>query len=211
LPGDFVALAEKNGMIIPIGEWMLNKACKQYVDWRIHHLIPNDLVFSVNLSPIHIVRKNFVRELLAILEMTGMPPQCLELGLSETAVMTGGLNLDPILDELKNIGINIAIGDFGIGYSSLSRLKTLPVSTLKISKSFIENLSKNADDATIVKSIIALGNNLGIKVTTEGVETQEQLDFLIKYHCSVAQGFYFEKEPLDADEMSYLLMKGFGV
>ncbi|RDI42868.1 sensor domain-containing protein [Aquicella lusitana] len=209
MPDEFIPLAEKSGFIVPIGEWVLKHACAQYVKWLTAGLIPKNLKFAVNLSPKHLANEQFLSSLQNILKETGMPPQNLELELTETAVMTSAINLDPILEQLRSLGVTISIDDFGAGYSSLTRLKDLPISTLKIDKSFIKNLSKNPDDAVIVKSIIALGDSLGLNVIPEGVETEEQLNLLIQYHCSIVQGFYFGQRPLNADEMSTLLKESF--
>jgi diguanylate cyclase (GGDEF)-like protein/PAS domain S-box-containing protein len=204
-PNDFIPLAEKNGFIVQIGEWMLRTACKQYTEWKTKKIISPKLNFTINLSAVQLAKENFLNVLLAILQETKMSPKNLEIELTETAVMTSAMNLDPIFDQLQKIGIKISINDFGMGYSSLCRLKSLPISTLKIDKSFISNLGKNKDDEMIVKSIIALGNSLGLSVITEGVENEEQLNLLIQYHCAMVQGFYFEKQPLSAHEMSRFL------
>ncbi len=208
-PNDFIPIAEKNGFIVLIGEWVLKNACQQYVNWKSQCIIPDNLKLAVNLSPKQLAKEQFTESFLAILKETNMPPQNLELELTETAVMTSAIDLDPILEELQNIGIRISIDDFGAGYSSLSRLKNLPVSSLKIDKSFINDLENDPDDAMIVKSIIALGNSLGLNVIPEGVETENQLKLLMDYHCQIVQGFYFGKEPLKADAMTSLLKKDF--
>ncbi|TAK77060.1 MAG: EAL domain-containing protein, partial [Gammaproteobacteria bacterium] len=207
MPQDFIPLAEKNGFIVPLGEWVLRNACKQYVVWQSQGLVADDLKFAVNLSPKQLAKEQFMDTLVKILKETGMPPEHLELELTETAVMTSAIDLDSILEQLQMMGIKISIDDFGAGYSSLSRLKNLPVSTLKIDKSFISDLDKDPDDAMIVKSIIALGSNLGLNVIPEGVETEEQLNLLIQYQCPMVQGFYFGKQPLSDKEMADLLQK----
>lgn len=203
MPNDFIPLAEKNGFIIPIGEWVLKTACSQYMLWKSQR-ISDDIKLAINLSPAQVAKSDFIDSLKKILNETKMPPQNLELELTETAVMTNIIDLDPVFEELQKLNIKISIDDFGAGYSSLSRLRNLPVSTLKIDKSFIDDLN-NPDDAIIVKSIIALGENLGLQVITEGVEQEEQLQQLLKYNCSIVQGFYFGKRPLTSDEMTRLL------
>jgi len=208
-PNEFIPIAEKSGLIVPIGEWVLKYACMQYVNWLSQGILSKSIKLAVNLSPKQLANDQFVTSFFSILNETGMPPQNLELELTETAVMTSAIDIDPILEELRKIGVSISIDDFGAGYSSLSRLKNLPVSSLKIDKSFIDSLGKNHDGAMIVKSIIALGNSLGLNVIPEGVETEEQLQLLIEYNCQMVQGFYFGKEPLIADDMTQLLQKSF--
>lgn len=203
-PNDFIPIAEKNGSIIQIGEWVLKKACLQYVIWQSNNLITKGLKLSVNISPKQLSER-FINAFISILYETKMSPNNLVLELTETAVMTSTIDIDPIFESLQNIGISISIDDFGMGYSSLSRLKNLPISSLKIDKSFIDVLDKDPDDAVIVKSIIALGNSLGLNVIPEGVETDEQLQILIQYQCKTVQGFYFGKEPLRTEDMTQLL------
>ncbi len=203
-PNDFIPIAEKNGIIVQIGEWVLKKACSQYVIWQSNGLIADDLKLSVNVSPKQLSER-FINSFVSILNDTKMSPHNLVLELTETAVMTSTIDIDPIFKKLQDIGISISIDDFGMGYSSLSRLKNLPITSLKIDKSFIDVLDKDPDDAVIVKSIIALGNSLGLNVIPEGVETDKQLQLLIKYQCKTVQGFYFGKEPLRSYDMTQLL------
>ena len=206
-PNDFIPIAEKNGFIVQIGEWVLKNACKQYMTWQSQHIIPDNLKLAINLSPKQLVNEKFIDSLLDILNETGMAPHNLELELTEMAVMTSLFDLDPVLEQLRHIGIRISIDDFGAGYSSLSRLKNLPVSSLKIDKSFIDELDKNTENSLIVKSIIALGNSLGLNVIPEGVETENQIQLLMQYNCQTVQGFYFGKEPLAGEEMTQFLKK----
>ncbi|OAI49136.1 hypothetical protein AYO45_03265 [Gammaproteobacteria bacterium SCGC AG-212-F23] len=206
-PNDFIPIAEKSGIIVQIGEWVLKNACFQYVIWQSNGLITNDLKLSVNLSPKQLSEHRFINSFTSILNDTKMSPKNLVLELTETAVMTSTIDIDPIFEKLQNIGISISIDDFGIGYSSFSRLKNLPISSLKIDKSFIDVLDKDPDDAMIVKSIIALGNSLGLNVISEGVETDKQLQLLIQYHCQTMQGFYFGEGPLKSSDMTQLLQK----
>lgn len=205
LPGEFISIAEKNGLITPIGEWVLKQACWQYMNWRVAGIINNNLKLAINISPIQFTKAEFVDFLTHILDETEMPPQNLELEITEIAVMSNVVNLDEILAQLRKIGVNISIDNFGIGYSSLMRIKNLPVSTLKIDRNLIKNMATNPDDAMIVKSIIALGKSLDLNVIPEGVETKEQLDLLMSYQCQLVQGFYFYKQPMEVDEMQKLL------
>lgn len=204
-PDDFITIAERNGFIVSIDEWVIKSTCKQYVEWLSQGRISTSIKIAINLSPIYISKTTFIEVLLDILKDTGMPAKNLELEVTESALMTNLINLDPIFEQLQSLGIKLSIDNFGIGYSSLKRLKNLPVNTLKIDKSFINNLEKE-QDTTIVKSIIALGDSMGLDVITEGVESREQLDLLLRYKCPMAQGYYFEK-PLNSKQMSNLMKK----
>ncbi len=203
-PGEFIHIAEKNGYIIEIGEWVLRNACQQFMHWKTAGLVSDDIKLAVNISPKQLIKDSFVKTFLAILEETGMRGANIEFELTESAVMSSSIEVDSIFEQLQNIGVRISIDDFGVGYSSLSRLKSLPVSSLKIDKSFIDAMEKGSDDAKIVKSIIALGNNLGLNVIPEGVETEQQVQLLKEYHCQMVQGYFFGK-PLKIDEMTNLL------
>ncbi len=173
--------------------------------WQANGLVNQWVKLAVNVSPLQLSHSKFVESFVSIINELNMPPKNLELELTESAVMLSPVELDSIFKQLQDIGVSIAIDDFGTGYSSLSRIKELPVSSLKIDKSFIHYIDENQNDATIVKSIIALGKNLGLKIISEGVETEKQLQLLAKYHCQIVQGFYFGKEPLDAKGMNNLL------
>jgi EAL domain-containing protein (putative c-di-GMP-specific phosphodiesterase class I) len=186
-PRRFIALAEETGLIVPIGKWVLRTACAQNKAWQDQGLAP--IVVSVNVSPRQFRQENIVQTVAAVLEETGLEPRFLELELTESMVMHDAPQLVAMLDELKNLGVQIAVDDFGTGYSSLSYLKRFPVDRLKIDRSFVEHIASDADDATIVRTIIALGHNLGLKVVAEGVESDEQLRFLRSNHCDEAQGF----------------------
>jgi EAL domain-containing protein (putative c-di-GMP-specific phosphodiesterase class I) len=203
MPNNFISLAEKNGIIIHIGEWVLKNACKQYMAWQASGLVNKSIKLAINVSPLQLTDR-FMESFIAILNETKMLPQNLELELTESAVMLSPVELDSIFKQLQEIGVSVAIDDFGTGYSSLSRIKELPISSLKIDKSFIDSIDKNKNDAKIVKSIISLGKNLGLKIISEGVETEKQLQLLARYNCKIVQGFYFET-PLAADEISHLL------
>ncbi|WED43289.1 EAL domain-containing protein [Legionella cardiaca] len=209
MPAEFIPITEKNGLILQLGEWVLRSACKQYMSWQDQGIIARNINLAINLSPKQLEDKNFLNSMKNILQETNMSAKNLELELTETAVMTSAVDLDDSLKQLKSMGIKLSIDDFGTGYSSLTRLKDLPVNSLKIDKSFIRDLATDSDHATIVKSIIGLGNSLGLNVITEGVETEEQLNLLFQYQCTMAQGFYFEKQPLTVDEMSRLLQQNF--
>jgi len=204
-PIDFMPVAEKSGLIIPIGKWVLQTACEQFSKWQaINNNLGRDIKLSVNLSPLQLIRGEFVASLKEILDRTKISSDNLELELTETVLMSNLGNAEEVLWQLQDMGISIAIDDFGTGYSSLSRLKDLPVSTLKIDQSFIKDVDSNPNNAAIVKSILALAKQLGLVVISEGVETEQEVQFLRKNEGIFVQGYYFSK-PLPVEEVEKLL------
>jgi diguanylate cyclase (GGDEF)-like protein/PAS domain S-box-containing protein len=190
-PMRFIGLAEETGLIVPIGKWVLQTACAQNKAWQDAGVPP--IVVSVNVSPRQFRHESLVQTVAEVLRSTGLEPRYLELELTESMVMHDPPRLVAMLDELKELGVKIAVDDFGTGYSSLSYLKRFPVDRLKVDRSFVENMTTEADDATIVRTIIALGHNLGLKVVAEGVETAQQARALRAYQCDEAQGFLFAR------------------
>jgi diguanylate cyclase (GGDEF)-like protein/PAS domain S-box-containing protein len=201
LPERFIALAEETGLITPIGKWVLHTACAQNKAWQDLGLPP--IVVSVNVSARQFRANNFVRSVAETLRETGLDPRYLEIELTES-VMHDAPQLVAMLGELKRIGVQVAIDDFGTGYSSLSSLKRFPVDRLKVDRSFVEHIAIDTDDAAIVRTIIALGRNLGLKVVAEGVETAEQLQFLRDHACDEVQGYYFSR-PIASQSFENLL------
>ena len=186
-PQRFIALAEETGLIVPIGKWVLQTACAQNKAWQDEGLPP--IVVSVNVSARQFRQESLVQTVAEVLRDTGLDARYLELELTESMVMHDAPQLVAMLDQLKDLGVQMSVDDFGTGYSSLSYLKRFPVDRLKIDRSFVEHIASDADDATIVRTIIALGHNLGLKVVAEGVESEEQLRFLRSNLCDEAQGF----------------------
>jgi diguanylate cyclase (GGDEF)-like protein/PAS domain S-box-containing protein len=203
-PGKFIPLAEETGLIVPIGKWVLKAACAQNKAWQDAGLAP--IVVSVNVSARQFRQDNLVRTVAEVLEETGLGARYLELELTESMVMHDAPQLVAMLGELKRLGVQIALDDFGTGYSSLSYLKRFPVDRLKVDRSFVEHLATDADDATIVRAIITLGHNLGLKVVAEGVELPEQVDFLRLNRCDEAQGFIY-CPPIEPTELAARLAK----
>lgn len=201
LPLEFIPLAEETGLIFPIGEWVLRTACKQIKEWQ-NRGLPHIRV-AVNITTKQLRLYNLREVILDILEETGLEPQYLELELTENIIIN---NMDVIktIHELKKIGVQIVLDDFGTGYSSLNYLRELPVDRLKIDQSYVQNIASNRGDDVIIQAIIAMANNLNMQVLAEGVETQNQLDFLRNQQCGEAQGFYFSK-PVSAEECESLL------
>ncbi len=192
-PSEFIPLAEKSGLISMLGDWILEHACLQYVSWLSADKISSDIILSVNVSPYQLVKNEFQKTLHMILEKTNMPVASLELEITETALMTQLEGSESVLNALKDMGISLSIDDFGTGYSSLSRIKHLPITTIKIDKTFTDGITTNTDDPEIVKSILALAHALKLTVIAEGVERFEQMEFLLKHHCPIVQGFYFSR------------------
>jgi EAL domain-containing protein (putative c-di-GMP-specific phosphodiesterase class I) len=201
LPERFIALAEETGLITPIGKWVLHRACAQNKAWQ--DLGLPAVVVSVNVSARQFRSNNFVRSVAESLKETGLQARYLEIELTES-VMHDAPQLVTMLGELKRLGVQIAIDDFGTGYSSLSSLKRFPVDRLKVDRSFVEHIATDPDDAAIVRTVIALGRNLGLKVVAEGVETAEQLQFLREHACDEVQGFYFSR-PVPPEQFENLL------
>jgi EAL domain-containing protein (putative c-di-GMP-specific phosphodiesterase class I) len=204
-PARFIGLAEETGLIVPIGAWVLRTACQQARVLRDAGF--NDLRMAVNLSARQFAQPELVSSIAAVLEETGLPPSALELELTESLFMhdvAQGVNL---LHELKSLGVALSIDDFGTGYSSLSYLRNFPIDVLKIDRSFVNDIATDADDAAIVVSVIALAHNLELRVIAEGVESEEQLEFLRRHGCDEIQGFYFSR-PVDASGMRQMLQEG---
>ncbi|KJZ43572.1 bifunctional diguanylate cyclase/phosphodiesterase [Pseudomonas fluorescens] len=201
-PDLFIPLAEQNGTIIAIGEWVLDQACKQLRDWHDQGFV--DLRMAVNLSTVQLHHAELPRVVNNLLQMYRLPPRSLELEVTETGLMEDISTAAQHLLSLRRSGALIAIDDFGTGYSSLSYLKSLPLDKIKIDKSFVQDLLDDDDDATIVRAIIQLGKSLGMQVIAEGVETPEQEAYIISEGCHEGQGYLYSK-PLPARELSAYL------
>ncbi|MGL5874907.1 MAG: GGDEF/EAL domain-containing response regulator [Xenococcaceae cyanobacterium] len=201
-PHIFIPLAEENGEIIPIGEWVLKTACAQNKAWQQMGL--SSITMSVNLSVRQFQEINLVSTIVKILEQTKLSPEYLELEITETVTMRDTKLAQTILKEINALGISLSMDDFGTGYSSLGYLKQFPFHTLKIDRSLVKDLHPNSPDLAIINAVIALGQGLNLKVVAEGVETQELKDLLKKLGCEYIQGYLFSK-PLPAAEATKLL------
>jgi c-di-GMP phosphodiesterase len=201
-PDLFIPLAEQNGTIIAIGEWVLDQACKQLRDWHDQGFV--DLRMAVNLSTVQLHHAELPRVVNNLMQMYRLPPRSLELEVTETGLMEDISTAAQHLLSLRRSGALIAIDDFGTGYSSLSYLKSLPLDKIKIDKSFVQDLLDDDDDATIVRAIIQLGKSLGMQVIAEGVETAEQEAYIISEGCHEGQGYLYSK-PLPARELGAYL------
>ncbi|WP_223809530.1 EAL domain-containing protein [Thermomonas sp. XSG] len=201
-PGEFVPVAERSGLILAIGNWVLREACRQLRAWRDAGLAPGTM--AVNLSARQFRQRDLVDMVGQVLRENDLPPSSLELEITESMLMDDLAAAAAVLGDLQKLGVNIAIDDFGTGYSSLGYLKAFPLHCLKIDRSFIADVPGDASDAAIVRTIIALADNLGLRVLAEGVETQAQLAFLREHHCAHMQG-YLKAPPLPAEQCLVLL------
>jgi len=203
-PNEFIPIAEETGLIVPIGEWVLWNACKQAKEWQEKGY--GQLCISVNISARQFQNQNIIDIVSNILKETGLEPRYLELEITETIAMLDINYTIDILKKLKNIGVSISIDDFGTGYSSLNYLKQMNVDELKIDKSFIKDLLINPKNMAIAKTIILLAHQLNLQVTAEGVETEEDVDFLRENRCDKIQGYYYSA-PIAASEFEEHLMQ----
>ena len=203
LPSDFIPLAEETNLIIEIGEWVLDKVCEDFRYWQRSVSSPGRV--SVNLSLKQLRQPNFTSRISSILRGHEISPTSLELEITETTLMENPDRTINLLDQLYALGLHLAIDDFGTGYSSLSALQQFPISTLKIDKSFVQDIAVNPDDATIVGTIVQMGQNLHMDVVAEGVETEEQLNFLQSLECTFVQGLLFG-DPMSSDNYLELLL-----
>lgn len=201
-PIHFITMAEESRLIVKLGEWVLRETCKQGRLWLDSGLLALNL--SVNVSPYQFQRSDINALISKVLAETNFPAELLELEITESGLMGNQDNAMDILNKLRNQGIRLAIDDFGTGYSSLAYLKRFPLDTLKIDKSFIDEIPHNKDDMEIASTILAMGHTLGLKITAEGVETQEQLVFLQKIGCDAYQGF-IKSQALPSEEFAKLV------
>jgi EAL domain-containing protein (putative c-di-GMP-specific phosphodiesterase class I) len=201
-PAGFVSMLEESGLIMQVGEWILNQACSEYRDMGLH-----DVRISVNVSASQFNDPELLHKVCSVMKRDGIPPNVLELEMTENTVMQDPAAAAEILKKLRALGVRIAIDDFGTGYSSLSYLKRFPLDTLKIDQSFVRDLTRDTNDAAIVETSITLGKKLGLEVVAEGVEGKEQFDFLRAHDCDLAQGYYVSR-PLRKNELIDLLREG---
>lgn len=205
-PDQFIPLAEESGLILPLGEWVIRRACRQMQEWRESGQPP--IKVSVNLSSRQFMQADLVDMVKRILDETGVDPKLFELELTESMLMVDAQQSIEKLHGFRKLGLTLSIDDFGTGYSSLAYLKKFPIQTLKIDRSFINDLGLNFDNDAIVKATIAMANSLNLKIIAEGVENRSQVDALNGYDCREVQGYLFSKPLSGVEFLSY--MKGHG-
>jgi EAL domain-containing protein (putative c-di-GMP-specific phosphodiesterase class I) len=204
-PFQFISVLEDTGLIVPVGEWVVQTVCEQIRKWEGQGLLLHPI--SINLSARQFQQQDLDKVIGDTLKRTGIDPRLLEFELTESVLMEEAEVAAKALRNLKAFGVQISMDDFGTGYSSLAYLKRFPLDVLKIDRAFIRDVTTDPDDATIAVAMINLAHSLGLKVIAEGVETRPQLDFLIKHGCDEMQGYYFSR-PLPLEAASRVLVEG---
>jgi diguanylate cyclase (GGDEF)-like protein len=208
-PSEFIGVAEENGLILPLGKWILHESCRQLRCWQKRNPAALGLIMSVNLSSKQFLQFNLAEQIIETLEQTGLAARCLKLEITESHIMVNTEMAGQTISSLRAAGVELSIDDFGTGYSSLSYLHRLPVSYLKIDHSFITRMIENEENSEIVRTIIKLGQNLKMKVIAEGIETNEQVVQLKKLNCEYGQGYVFA-EPLEARASETFIARSLG-
>jgi EAL domain-containing protein (putative c-di-GMP-specific phosphodiesterase class I) len=203
-PESFIPLAEETGLIVPLGEWVLREACLQAKTW---HDAGLPIRIGVNLSVRQLHHKDLIRLVTSVLDESGIAPEMLQLEITEGDVMSNVEFIIGVLHGLRAMGVGISVDDFGTGYSSLSYLKRFPIDSVKIDRSFVRDLATDPSDAAIVTTVIAMARNLSLRVVAEGVETNEQLEFLRLRNCDEYQGYLISR-PVPANAFARLLSAG---
>src|SRR5271167_1455774 len=203
-PMDFIGVAEETGLIIPMNRNLLREACQHLRAWQSEFPSNPPLTMSVNITSKEFAQPDLPNEIRKCLDQTGVDPSCLQLEIIETIAMGDAEKSGHVLSQLKALGVGLSIDDFGTGYSSLSRLRRIPVDTLKIDRAFILNMDSDPENREIVRIIIMLAHNLGLKVVAEGTETEVHINLLKQLNCEMAQGYFYSR-PADDQAMAKLL------
>jgi EAL domain-containing protein (putative c-di-GMP-specific phosphodiesterase class I) len=198
-PDKFIPIAEESGLIVALGAYIMQLACAEAVKWQ--GILPRPVQVAVNVSSIQLHRKGFVEEVGFTLRQTGLKPELLQIEFTESVMLGGALSSAEPMNRLRALGISLAIDDFGTGYSCLSYLPSLPFDSLKIDRSFVRDLRKKPESESMVRTLISLANNIGMRVIVEGVETQEQLELIRIYGANEVQGFLLGRPTPNPVEM----------
>ena len=201
-PAAFIRVAEDSGLIVPLGYWIIDAACRYLNELSSQGY--EQIQIAVNVAFKQFQDKNFVQTVANIIKKHGIRPGRLEIELTETTMMIEGNSVDHSLRELSNLGIAISLDDFGTGYSSFAHIQRLPISALKIDRSFVGGVNASHDDSTIVKAMISLAHSLEMQVIAEGAETADQVEFLREHKCDQVQGYFFSR-PVSSDDLMVLL------
>lgn len=207
-PMDFIPIAEETGLIIPIGKWILQEACRQVSHWHRKYKGTESLIINVNMSAMQLKQWDIVEQITEVLRETAISPKNLNIEITESALITDVKSSQIVLEQIRNLGVSIQIDDFGTGYSSLSYLQQFPFNVIKVDRSFVQQLDSNDKNHGVVKSIILMAHELNMQVTGEGIETVSQLIRLKDLGCEHGQGYYFSK-PLDKVNAEKLLLQYF--
>ena len=197
-PVEFIPIAEETGLIVPIGEWVLRRACNEAAHW------PDEVSLAVNLSPGQFKTANLAQTVINALERSGLAADRLQLEITEAVLLDNSDATLATLHQLRALGVRISMDDFGTGYSSLSYLRSFPFDKIKIDRSFVHDFLSNKDSVAIIRAVVGLGRSLGMATTAEGIETTEELDHLKREGCTEGQGYIFSK-PRPAEEVHILL------
>ena len=207
-PGEFIPVAEEAGLIVPLGKWIFEEACRQLAVWQVQYPSKPPLMMSINLSGKQLMDHDLVEYIATTIQNTGLDGRGLKLEITESVAMEDVENAIAILLQLRNLNIQLSIDDFGTGYSSLSYLRRFPVNTLKVDRSFVMRMNESDEDVAIVNTIIMLSHSLGMNVVAEGIETKEEQEMLNTLNCEYGQGYFFSK-PLDSQSANNLLHQQF--
>ncbi len=192
-PAQFIPIAEEIGLIIELGQWVLETACKELKGWQRQGLVDNTAQISVNIAPQQFDQSDFVSTVRQVLDHTRLNPQCLALEITEGAFAGDNTAILPSLEAIRRWGVSISIDDFGTGYSSLSRLTQLPIDTLKVDRSFVEQMEKRGDDLIVIWTLLQLAENLGLNIIAEGASTRNHVEMLKEIGDPLIQGYYFAR------------------
>jgi len=206
-PLEFIPLAEETGLILPVGEWVLQEACRELRSWRESFPEREQLFVNVNLSVKQLASRDLIGQIHRVLQATRLAPESLNLEITESVMMEHRELARTSVDQFKAIGLGVHMDDFGTGYSSLSYLHNLPIDALKVDRSFVTNMGANGENVATVQAVITLAHNQGMKVIAEGVETVEQMVQLQSMNCDLGQGFYLSR-PLGVEAAGRLLASG---